>query len=373
ARLRFEEAAALADRQRRHAEALTLRRTLDERADERADLQAVLDDAARADRVVPLITAVRQRSEAATKARTLAADALARARPLLTRQAQRERQAGNATGPSADGLRAAPDRDSSPSVGAWPAGGPTAAGLAALERERQAEIARLSELLTEEARLSVVRRDLLRVEEELAELVGADEAVGARLAVLPGLIEQAEGRLAEARMDAARIPAAQAVRDAAAHLIEIDDELARLAVELDALAQREAEVSATEAELPERIADAGAALAEVQAQAAAIPAASASLDAARAALEATHRRESLAAELEAAVATHQALVDHAQTLREHWLDLRQARIDGMAAELARDLSEGRPCAVCGSDHHPHPASPAPSAPSAEDEHAAETA
>ncbi|MEV4106030.1 SMC family ATPase [Nonomuraea sp. NPDC049695] len=362
ARLRFEQAAALADRQRRYAEALTLRRTLDERADERADLQAILDDAARADRVLPLITAARQRSEAAGKARTLAADALARARPLLARQA------ANPTGPSEGGSRAAAGRDVGLSVG-----GPTAVELAALERERQAEIARLSELLTEEARLSVVRRDLLRVQEELAELIGADEAVGARLAVLPGLIEQAEGRLAEARMDAARIPAAQAVRDAAAHLIEIDDELARLAVELDALAQREAEVSAAEAELPGRIAEAGAALSEVQAQAAAIPAASAGLDAARAALEATRRREALVVELEAAVSAHQALVDHAQALRERWLDLRQARIDGMAAELARDLSEGRPCAVCGSDHHPDPASPAPSAPSAEDEHAAETA
>ncbi|MEW1837048.1 AAA family ATPase [Nonomuraea angiospora] len=380
ARLRFEQAAALADRQRRHAEALTMRRTLDERADERADLQAILDDAARADRVLPLITAVRQRSEAAAKARALAADALARARPLLARQAAHAADAtdraasggSSAAGPRPDG-RSAGSSAVGPVLDGRSAGEPSAAELGALERERQAEIARLSELLTEEARLSVVRRDLLRVEEELAGLVGAGEAVSARLAALPALIEQAEGRLAEARVDAARIPAAQAVRDAAAHLIEIDDELSRLAAELDALAQREAEVSAAEAELPERIADAAAALAEVQAQAAAIPAASAGLDAARAALEGTHRREALAAELEAAAAAHQALVDHAQALRERWLDLRQARIDGMAAELARDLSAGRPCAVCGSDHHPDPASPAPSAPSADDEHEAESA
>ncbi|MFF4193063.1 AAA family ATPase [Nonomuraea sp. NPDC001831] len=355
ARSRFEQAAALAERRRRHAEALTLRRTLDERADERADLQAVIDDAARADRVLPLITAARQRAEAAAKARAMVADALARARPLLTR-----RPAQSVEGPSG---------------GAEPAGGaePSVEELEGLERERRAELARLSELLTEEARLSVVRRDLSRVQQELAELVSADETVAARLAVLPGLVAEAEGRLADARVAAARIPAAQAVRDAAADLIDVDRELAALAGELEALAQREAEVAAAEAELPARLAAAGAALAEVRAEAAAVPAAAARLDAARSVLEAAHRRDALAAELESAAAAHQVLVDRAQETRERWLDLRQARIDGMAAELARDLTDGRPCAVCGSEHHPVPAAPAPSAPSPDDEHAAETA
>ncbi|MEV4563572.1 AAA family ATPase [Nonomuraea sp. NPDC049419] len=359
ARTRFEQAAALAERRRRYTEALTLRRTLDERADERADLQAILDDAARADRVVPLITAARQRAEAAAKARALAADALARARPLLS-----------SSDPSAS--------DGSPDERYGDQrrieeGGPSVGELAALERARQDEIARLQELLTEEARLSVVRRDLLRVEDELAELLRADERVTARLAELPALIEQAEAGLAMARTDAARIPAAKAARDAAAHLIEIDGELAALAAELDGLAQREAEVAAAEAELPGRLAEAEAALADVRAQAAAIPAQTAALESARAALEATHRRETLAGELEAARAAHQVLVDQAQAARERWLDLRQARIDGMAAELARDLADGQPCAVCGSEHHPHPAAPAPSAPSAGDEREAEAA
>ncbi|MFI7463284.1 AAA family ATPase [Nonomuraea sp. NPDC049646] len=379
ARSRFEQAAALAERRRRHAEALTLRRTLDERADERADLQAVIDDAARADRVLPLITAAVQRAEAAAKARAMVADALARARPLLPRRPTPS--AGRL--PSVEG---APGSEGAPGVaglagvggasggGGAPGGGePSVEELEGLERERRAELARLSELLTEEARLSVVRRDLSRVEQELAELVSADETVAARLAVLPGLVADAEGRLAGARVAAARIPAAQAVRDAAADLIDVDRELAMLAGELEALGQREAEVAAAEAELPARLAAAGAALAEVRTEAAAVPAASARLDAARSVLEAAHRRDALAAELESAAAAHQVLVDRAQETRERWLDLRQARIDGMAAELARDLTDGRPCAVCGSEHHPVPAAPAPSAPSPDDEHAAETA
>ncbi|WP_336205553.1 SMC family ATPase [Nonomuraea sp. LPB2021202275-12-8] len=366
--VRFEQASALADRQRRHAEALTLRRTLDERAEERAELQAVLDDAGRADRVLPLIAAARQRAEASAKARTMAADALARARPLLTSEAA----APGGLPRAAEGHdRARPDGRRSGAFQTPVAGWVVPEGLAALERRRQTEIARLAELLTEEARLLVVRRDLRRVEEELASLAREDEAVGDRLAVLPGLIEEAGRELGQARLDAARIPAAQAVRDAAADLIGIDRELTRLAAELDGLAQREAEVAAAEAELPARVADATARLAEVRSEAANIPAAAARLDAARAVLDAARRRDALAAELESATATHQALVDRAQGLRERWLDLRQARIDGMAAELARDLADGRPCAVCGSAHHPHPASPAPSAPSADDEHDAE--
>ncbi|MEV0345965.1 SMC family ATPase [Nonomuraea sp. NPDC050680] len=346
ARSRFEQATSLADRQRRHAEALTLRRTLDERAEERAELQAILDDAARADRVLPLIRAARQRAEAAAKAHSLATDAVARAHPLL--------KATPPSGPSLVGW-VEPER------------------LHAMERDRQAEIARLSELLTEEARLLVVRRDLQRVEDELTGLAAEDETAATRLAALPALVEEAERQLARTRLDAARIPAAEAVRTAAAELIAVDRELAGLAAELDGLTQREAEVAAADAELPVRLADVNARLAEVRAETAAIPAAVATLDAARAVRDAAHRAEAMAAELESAAADHQSLVDRAQGLREHWLDVRQARIDGMAAELARDLSDGSPCSVCGSADHPHPASPAPSAPSADDELAAERA
>ncbi|MBB5078198.1 AAA family ATPase [Nonomuraea endophytica] len=397
ARSAYEVATALAERQRRHAAAVSLRRTLDERAEERADLQALLDDATRADRVLPLVTAARQRAEAAAKTRTLAADAIARARPLLptddapTSDARtsdaRTSDARTSDARTSDGRVAEarvvegrtvearlPGRQGQQGRRGAGVDDPELPGrLAALERERHDESARLSELLTEEARLSVIRRDLARVEDELTALVTDDESTTARLAGLPALIEQAEGLLAQSRVDAARVPAAEAVRAAVSDILDTDRELVRLAAQLDTLTRRQNDLSAAAADLPGKLAEAKAALARVRTEAATVPAAVAARDAARAVLEAARRRDALTGELHTATAALKHLVDEAQRLRERWLDLRQARLDGMAAELARDLSSGAPCAVCGSLHHPDPASPAPTAPSPDDEHAAESA
>ncbi|WP_404953230.1 AAA family ATPase [Streptomyces sp. 147326] len=57
--------------------------------------------------------------------------------------------------------------------------------------------------------------------------------------------------------------------------------------------------------------------------------------------------------------------------QEH-IDIRRRRTDGMAAELALQLADGEPCAVCGSPVHPNPAAPHPDQPTAADERAAET-
>ncbi|SEO28506.1 exonuclease SbcC [Actinacidiphila rubida] len=62
--------------------------------------------------------------------------------------------------------------------------------------------------------------------------------------------------------------------------------------------------------------------------------------------------------------------DRAATSRERWQDLREARISGIAAELAAGLVDGAPCRVCGAEHHPDPAQPAAQQVSRADEDAA---
>jgi exonuclease SbcC len=57
-------------------------------------------------------------------------------------------------------------------------------------------------------------------------------------------------------------------------------------------------------------------------------------------------------------------------LVEELVTLQQARLDGMAAEIAGRLAVGGgSCPVCGSEHHPHLATPAPDAPDAASEKA----
>ena len=81
----------------------------------------------------------------------------------------------------------------------------------------------------------------------------------------------------------------------------------------------------------------------------------------------------LGAEVEAARALLQARIDVAQSLREKMHDIREARINGMAAELATALASGGSCPVCGSADHPSIAQPVAGAPTRVDEEQARTA
>ncbi|MDI6908408.1 SMC family ATPase [Nocardioides sp.] len=59
---------------------------------------------------------------------------------------------------------------------------------------------------------------------------------------------------------------------------------------------------------------------------------------------------------------HALARSEAQRLRGHALDVREARLDGMAAEIAGALAVGASCPVCGSCDHPHKAATRAGAP-----------
>ncbi|WP_329193337.1 MULTISPECIES: SMC family ATPase [unclassified Streptomyces] len=83
------------------------------------------------------------------------------------------------------------------------------------------------------------------------------------------------------------------------------------------------------------------------------------LEPARLHLNAARRRDALAADAEVADAALLRLREESAAAREDWLELKEARLSGIAAELAAALVAGEPCKVCGSAEHPLPARPAP--------------
>ncbi|WP_413104377.1 AAA family ATPase [Streptomyces sp. Inha503] len=74
-------------------------------------------------------------------------------------------------------------------------------------------------------------------------------------------------------------------------------------------------------------------------------------------LEAARRRDRLAGQEERAREELLRAREGAAAARQNWLDLKEARLRGIAAELAAGLRAGEPCAVCGATDHPSPARP----------------
>ncbi|MFF3623429.1 AAA family ATPase [Streptomyces sp. NPDC002467] len=83
------------------------------------------------------------------------------------------------------------------------------------------------------------------------------------------------------------------------------------------------------------------------------------LEPARMHLNFARRRDELAAEAERTERELLTLREESAAARERWLELKEARLRGIAAELAEALVAGEACAVCGCAEHPAPARPAP--------------
>ncbi|WP_369269681.1 AAA family ATPase [Streptomyces sp. R11] len=72
-------------------------------------------------------------------------------------------------------------------------------------------------------------------------------------------------------------------------------------------------------------------------------------------LGAARMRDQLAGDTDAAAGQARLAQEQVLEAKAHWLDVKEQRLNGIAAELAAQLQDGEPCAVCGATEHPAPA------------------
>ncbi len=187
---------------------------------------------------------------------------------------------------------------------------------------------------------------------ELAEHLGLLSAPSSD--ELPRLVESASASVVCAR---AALPRARRLTSARRELVSLGRRLHQAEVELEAVAD-------DRTGLPERLETLRAEVGDAR-------------EAAQRRVDLVDREQVLRGRLEShgLVVRLRAEVQHARSewlaarevslaLKEELLVLRQARIEGMAAELAGALASGCSCPVCGSAEHPARAAAAPGAPDA---------
>lgn len=136
-----------------------------------------------------------------------------------------------------------------------------------------------------------------------------------------------------------------------------DEAVAERASVEQSMTQSDAALTALEreiAEAPAQIDAIRAQLERVETLAAQAPSTAETVITTRAVAEAAEKTAAARERLDAATAGLAAAEDAYLIARKNSLDLRERRLAGMAAELAEQLVDGRPCAVCGATEHPEP-------------------
>jgi exonuclease SbcC len=162
---------------------------------------------------------------------------------------------------------------------------------------------------------------------------------------------------------AALLPREQELGETEARLVEVGQELHAVREAVGHSEERRRELPAERGRVDLELAEATARGAE--------------LDARRRVLAAAVERQRAAQAVPGVRARHAVLAAEARearervtAAREHHLDLVERRLGGMAAELAAQLADGRPCQVCGATEHPHKAEPSADAVTRADQEAA---
>ncbi|WP_040782377.1 AAA family ATPase [Nocardia pneumoniae] len=222
------------------------------------------------------------------------------------------------------------------------------------ESEKKSAAIRLAERLREPASADLGGAELLRPDDDAQVRDDAD---------IDAAIQRWSGQIGA--LDEVRADAATATR--------LGDELVALRAEDSTLAERIVEITQRRESLPAALAGAEARSREATEAAAALPGLTAETErlqtAATAAVELAARRTALD---HARIEFDTARTAHLDA-KELVLDLRERRLSGMAAELAGELVDGIPCAVCGSADHPAPARPTATAVSKDEEETAAAA
>lgn len=189
------------------------------------------------------------------------------------------------------------------------------------------------------------------------EHTGAEESERRARAMLPSTLAQAErGRLAELERGMRQeLGALQAAREEEPRAAAFDGELAALDAESSADEQLAREAAAWLAGWEDERPALQRRIDEAQDAATHAERLAGELAPARARLEAARRRDQLTDRIREAEERWQTARSEANEADRRWLDLRERRLRGIAAELAAGLTEGEPCAVCGSASHPAPA------------------